>query len=183
MMMMMTLKNKRQRWVRKCFRWCNAGFPVQVLPFAQWKEPTTMTNQITKQSRSIFILLNATVMIAALLRNLIIYIIPFWSKLAFFCIEEKKLQLNSLQCTAVLFSERENLAHLHLNLFIAQWELFIAIKQSSSQFNNINVKCQRRFNVGKRAFLWKMLYFFLKEFENNNFRKPFSSPFPSMSIW
>ena len=72
MMMMMTLKNKRQRWVRKCFRWCNAGFPVQVLPFAQWKEPTTMTNQITKQSRSIFILLNATVMIAALLRNLII---------------------------------------------------------------------------------------------------------------
>ena len=84
--------------IRKCFRWCNVGFPVQVLPFAPWKEPTTMTNQITKQSRSILILLNAFVMIAALLRT----------------------RMNALQCTAVHFSETENLTHLHLNLFIAQ---------------------------------------------------------------
>ena len=96
MMMMMTLKNKRQRWVRKCFRWCNAGFPVQVLPFAQWKEPTTMTNQITKQSRSIFILLNATVMIAALLRNLII-LYSILVRESLFLIEKK----TAAECFAV----------------------------------------------------------------------------------
>ena len=50
-------KSRNQQFWELCFRWSRAGFPVQVLPFAQWKVPTTMTNQITKQSRCLFIII------------------------------------------------------------------------------------------------------------------------------